>query len=338
MTKRLAVSLFVLLFAAALLPAQQQVTALMDEATTQIGAPLHQRILSPLEGTGGTPVHPVYFEHRRPKAGCLETAKCGELLEHGWTHNLRTSAGTTGQYNQLFGTAAAVYTYIGLTNSAITPAMADTTLSGEISSNGLSRANSTPTNASTTLSVPGAPTLVVTGGSGGTAQYYFVFACNQGICTTVGTVSASATPNATLDTTHYITGTFTGQLGASSYVIVRSNSNSAPSGSLAGGATQTSTGQVGSPAIACTTSGTTVTCTFVDASNTLAAYTVPASNLTNYGKATLVYTWTATGTQSAQAFGVFNASSSGTMIFEGTFTQVSLNTSDTFQLTETVYF
>lgn len=253
--------------------------------------------------------------------------------------NLRTSAGTTWEA-ELMGkvttpTVNAQCNWIALTNTAVTPAEADTTLSGEIVSNGLTRSQATFTNSSTTLSVASAPTLVVTGGSGGTAQFYFVEVCNQGICTTPSAASASGTPNATLDATHYITGTFTGQNGASSYVIIRSNSGSAPSGSLTGGATQASTGQVVNASVFCTAA---LSCTFVDNSNTVAAYVVPGSNLTNFGKYTLVFTWTATATQAAQAFGVLSASSSGTLCFEGVFTPVSLNTNDTFQLTETVYF
>jgi len=327
-------------FAALLCAQGSDSAASMDSVQVQVGPnlPLHYLPAAMPYDAGAAALHPVHVVHRRPKAGCFDTATCGELVSDEWTHNLRTSAGTTYQYNQMLGSTAAVMAYIGLTNTAITPAEADATLSGEIATNGLSRAIATPTNSSTTLSVPAAPTLAVTGGSGGTAQFYFVESCNFGICTTPSSASASGTPNATLDATHYITGTFTGQLGAQSYVIIRSNSSSAPSGSLGGGSTQSSTGQVGAPAIACTTSGTVVTCTFVDQSNTVAAYTVPGSNLTNFGKATLVETWTATGAQSAQAFGIFNASSSGTMGFEGTFTPVSLNTSDTLQITWSLFF
>jgi hypothetical protein len=77
----------------------------------------------------------------------------------------------------------------------------------------------------------------------------------------------------------------------------------------------------------------------VDQSNTLTAFTVPASNLTNFGKATLVYTYTATATQTINSFGVFTASSAGTMAFEGVLaSSYTMNSGDTFQLTETPYF
>lgn len=277
----------------------------------------------------GTPHHPYHIEARHAD---------GTLFYTYDGFNLRTSAGTTWQ-SELLGktTAPTVNTqcnYLALTNTAVTPAEADTTLSGEIATNGLARAQATYADASTTLTVPSAATPTVVGGAGGTAQFYFVYAGNQGIFTGPSAASSSATPAATLDTTHYISLSWAVIPGAAAYVVTRSNSNSAPSGSLAGGATQASSGQVSNLNIGCTAT----TCTVEDTSNTLTAYTVPASNLTNFGKFTLVKTWTATGAQSAQAFGVFTAASSGTMCFEGTFTQVSLNTNDTFQLTETVYF
>ena len=48
---------------------------------------------------------------------------------------------------------------------------------------------------------------------------------------------------------------------------------------------------------------------------------------------TLTHTWTATGTQSVQEAGMFNASSSGTMVFEAAFTQVNLSNTDTLTIT-----
>lgn len=300
----------------------------MDHATVQIGAPLHIRADLPAEGYSGTPVHPVYFEHRRPRPGCDNTAACGELLEHGIVHNLRTSAGTTWQYNQMAGTTAAVGTYIALTNTAVTPAEADTTLSGEIASNGFSRALSTPTNASTTLALVGTPTPTVVGTTGAVTYFYWAAACNQGICNIPSTASGTVTTaNATLSTTNYVNIAFTGQNGAATYEIYRTATNVSPT---AGAGTVKVNGQP-----FCTAA---LACTILDQSNTLIASNVAASNLTNFGKYTLVNTWTATGTQSMQAFGVLNAASSGTLVFEGTFTSVTCNTLDTFQLTETVYY
>lgn len=58
-----------------------------------------------------------------------------------------------------------------------------------------------------------------------------------------------------------------------------------------------------------------------------------SANATTY---TLSKTFTATGTQSAQAGAVFTASSAGTMCFEDTFTAASLATNDTLTVTWTV--
>ncbi|HXP88832.1 MAG TPA: hypothetical protein VN841_29190 [Bryobacteraceae bacterium] len=275
--------------------------------------------------------HPVHVEARHPVPGCLKTEECGELFFSGETHNMRTSAGTTWQ-SQLMGDTStpAVNNQcnnIALTNTAFTPAEADTTLSGEITTNGLARAQATYTDASTTLSVPAAPTASVLGTAGSTSYWYWVAACNQGICTTPSAASNNiTTANATLSATNFNTITWTGQNGASTYQVYRTTSSTAPSGTV--------TDQVqGNPDCSAA-----LACEQDDESNTLLSVTIPGSNLTNFGKFTLVHTWTATASQSAQAFGVLTASSSGTMCFEGTFTPVSLNNGDTFQLTETVYF
>ena len=66
-----------------------------------------------------------------------------------------------------------------------------------------------------------------------------------------------------------------------------------------------------------------------------AATPAHTSNATSY---TLSYTFTATGTQSAQKAGMLNASSSGTLCFENTFSQVNMNSGDTLAVTWTVNF
>jgi len=78
-------------------------------------------------------------------------------------HNLRTNAGINWQYGQVAGGTAAVCTYIALTNTAITPAATDTSLSGEITTNGLSRALGTPTHTSNATSFTLANTFTATG-------------------------------------------------------------------------------------------------------------------------------------------------------------------------------
>lgn len=50
----------------------------------------------------------------------------------------------------------------------------------------------------------------------------------------------------------------------------------------------------------------------------------------------IAHTWTATASQSVQKAGMFNASSSGTMVFEAQFTQVNLSNTDTLTITWTI--
>jgi len=78
-------------------------------------------------------------------------------------HNLRTNAGINWQYNQMAGTTAAVCTYIALSNDGTAPAATDTALASEITSNGLSRANGTPTHTSNATSYTVAYTFTATG-------------------------------------------------------------------------------------------------------------------------------------------------------------------------------
>ena len=77
----------------------------------------------------------------------------GQIFYDQTNYNLRTYAGINWQYNQMAGTTAAVCTYIALSNTAITPAVTDTTLSGEITSSyGLQRVLGTATHTSNAAS------------------------------------------------------------------------------------------------------------------------------------------------------------------------------------------
>lgn len=81
-----------------------------------------------------------------------------------------------------------------------------------------------------------------------------------------------------------------------------------------------------------------VTCTLTSEIVTNGLSRVQATYAHSNGTAsyTLTTTFTASGTQSAQKAAVFNAASSGTMVFEALFTQVSLVTSDTVTITWTI--
>lgn len=268
---------------------------------------------------------------------------CGSRFYSYDGENLITSAGQTAISKQMADTAAqpASGNYVALTNTGITPAVADTTLSGEISSNGLSRAQATFADTSAAIGAPPTPSAITqTGSAGATTVDYWVFACTYQGCTAVGTGVQTTASNATLSAANYNTGTFTGKLGAAYYRIIRTHNNTTPSGSLAGGSTiSTADGEISTqPYCADLVAGTAPTCTFADVSNTLTAFTVPASDQTFVGKYTLTKTFTCTtAPQAAQAFGIFNASSSGTLFFEGTFASASLQINDTLSFTETVF-
>jgi hypothetical protein len=94
----------------------------------------------------------------------------------------------------------------------------------------------------------------------------------------------------------------------------------------------------GAPAAGDCASGST-TCTLTGEVSTSGLQRAQAAYTHTNGQATytLTKTWTASGTVSnVQKAGVFNAASSGTMIFENTFTPVTLNNGDQIQLTWTI--
>ena len=246
---------------------------------------------------------------RHPKPGCAVTSECGDIFMDYYGHNIRTTAGTDWQAQVMckLSSPPTQCNYIALTNTAITPAIADTTLSGEISSNGLrarEKATHTPI-APQDWSTPGAPT-------GYRARHHWIHpATGTGwrqptrrggtVLSSSGTTSAA---NATLSTTNYVDVSWTAVTAATGYKVWRTTSSSAPSGSTAN--------LVQNSAFC---NGTA--CHVYDISNSLNTDSIPASQQTYAGSLTLVYTWTATGAQSAQAFGVFNAASTGTLCFEG---------------------
>ena len=106
--------------------------------------------------------------------------------------------------------------------------------------------------------------------------------------------------------------------GQAYYLAVSTDSGSPAAGDCAAGST------------ACTLTGEVSTSGLGRAAGTF-AHTDGQSTYT------LVKQWTASGTvSSVQKAAVFNASSSGTMVFENTFSAVTLNNGDTLQVTWTI--
>lgn len=83
-----------------------------------------------------------------------------------------------------------------------------------------------------------------------------------------------------------------------------------------------------------------ITCTLPSeiAINGLARHVATYAHTNATNTWSLTYTWTASGTQSVQKAGMFNAASSGTMAFEANFTVVNLVATDTFTATWTVTY
>lgn len=88
----------------------------------------------------------------------------------------------------------------------------------------------------------------------------------------------------------------------------------------------------------CAAGSTTCTLTSEITTNGLARHIATQSHTNGTNTWAITYTWTASGTQSVQEAGMFDASSSGTMAFEAAFTQVNLVSTDTFTATWTVTY
>jgi hypothetical protein len=88
----------------------------------------------------------------------------------------------------------------------------------------------------------------------------------------------------------------------------------------------------------CTAGSTSCTLPSEITTNGMARHVATYSHSNGTNVWSLNYTWTASGTQSVQKAGMFNASSSGTMAFEANFTQVNLVSTDTFTVTWTVTY
>jgi len=87
----------------------------------------------------------------------------GTIFNDQTVHNLRTNAGVNWQFNQMAGTTAGVCTYIALSNDSAAPSATDTALAGEITTNGLARANTTPAHSDNNSSYTLTSTFTATG-------------------------------------------------------------------------------------------------------------------------------------------------------------------------------
>lgn len=86
----------------------------------------------------------------------------------------------------------------------------------------------------------------------------------------------------------------------------------------------------------CAGGSTACTLTSEITTNGLARAAATYAHTNSTSTYTMTYTWTATGTQSVQKAGMFNASSSGTMVFETAFSVLALVSTDTLTVTWTI--
>ncbi len=89
--------------------------------------------------------------------------KDGNILQRVTSKNLRTNAGRDWQCEQMGGTPGNVAKYIALSESAVAPIASDTTLTGELTTDGLSRKIATYSHSAGSVSYTLTATWTVTG-------------------------------------------------------------------------------------------------------------------------------------------------------------------------------
>jgi hypothetical protein len=96
----------------------------------------------------------VWQKHLTAKGLAACMADPSTLYGRVVTHNLRTDGGDDFFHAQLFGTSAATAqaNYLAITSTVITPAASHTTLSGELTTNGLARKQATVTHTASSSS------------------------------------------------------------------------------------------------------------------------------------------------------------------------------------------
>lgn len=151
----------------------------------------------------------VHIVARHPKPDCPETAICGEVFYDRTSENLVVNAGLNWLADIMGSTSTpAVNTqcnYIALTNSAITPAAGDTTLTGEIVANGLSRAQATYAHTSGATTFTLTKTFTATGAQSAQAGAVFTAVSSGTMCFEDTFTSATLATNDTLSITWTIT-------------------------------------------------------------------------------------------------------------------------------------
>lgn len=155
----------------------------------------------------------VHVVARHPKAGCDDTAKCGEIFYDTTSQNLVVNAGLNWLADIMGNTSTpavnAQCNYIGLSNGSGTPAAGDTalatTVGAEIAANGLSRAQATYTHSSNATTFTLAKTFTATGAQSAQAGAVFTAASSGTMCFEDTFTSATLATNDTLTVTWTVT-------------------------------------------------------------------------------------------------------------------------------------
>ena len=126
-----------------------------------------QRGVSGVHSITRSPDHPILADSLTPRVPnwvhLVARHADGTVFYDQTVHNLRTNAGINWQYNQMAGTTAAACTYLALSNDSGTPAVADTAVASEITTNGLARASATPAHTANATSYTLSYTFTATG-------------------------------------------------------------------------------------------------------------------------------------------------------------------------------
>ena len=228
--------------------------------------------------------------------------KDGTVLYDQWVHNLRTNAGINWQQGQMASSSTASVLGSGTYSSGgtITGSSGQTCTLTAFNGSGAGATATVALTGTNTIASGTALTVTAAGAGFTSAPTSATLGSGTATCSGTATISTTLAPPATLAACEY---------------IALSNS----------GAT---------PAVTDTSLASEIT------SNGLSRALGTVAHTTNATSYTVSYTFTATGSQSAQNAGLFNASTAGygTMCFENTFSQVSMNSGDTLAVTWTINF
>jgi hypothetical protein len=228
--------------------------------------------------------------------------KDGTIFYDKWFHNLRTNAGINWQQGQMAtsATAAALASGTYSSGGTITGSSGQTCTLTAFNGSGAGATATVALTGTNTIATGTAITVTAAGAGFTSAPTSATLGSGTATCSGTATISTTLAPPPALAACEY---------------IALSNSGATPA------ATDTSL-------------ASEITANGLSRALGTVSHT---ANATSY---TVSYTFTATGSQSAQNAGLFNASTAGygTLCFENTFAQVSMASGDTLAVSWTINF